>query len=545
MTNLGELLSKSSFRGLTLLTNHTHEDMKMDIASIEVTETPDVALHIPENVVLLTTAMIYRDKQGDMINLINSLQKKNVVALGVKTSRFIGAIEQEVLDYANKVDFPIFDIPNSYSIGTLLHQMTNHIWDTQREEILFALDIQEKFSDLLFSDARLSAIIQQLGKIITAPVILLDHFMQPVAESRNFHDFKLTHEEIGEQLFEVTRRKNKGNFNFSLYNQLGHLVRALVIPINNLNRYPSYLVVLSPELMPYPISEFAIDQAGLIISFALYKLNKIFESSERIKTNHFYDMISSLERDDEADNSWMSQAPHFNLVYSNFYQVIRLDIRKDDNSTTRYLEDTISLIGQWLDKNIEAYIPGAVTIQNIEQNGYLLFLQQKNKNFDEKLLEIHEEINNYLNIPLVFSAGLPVENLEELDESFIQAKLTFEERDYDLPGQIIKVYENTGATQLFSQINASEARYFCNTVLKELAFPTEHYLLDLRNTLDVYLGHQCEITTTADHLFIHRNTVKYRIERCEDILQKKVDVPENSLNLRLALTLSERLNDHQ
>ena len=160
-------------------------------------------------------------------------------------------------------------------------------------------------------------------------------------------------------------------------------------------------------------------------------------------------------------------------------------------------------------------------------------------------MEIHEEINNYLNIPLVFSAGLPVENLEELDESFIQAKLTFEERDYDLPGQIIKVYENTGATQLFSQINASEARYFCNTVLKELAFPTEHYLLDLRNTLDVYLGHQCEITTTADHLFIHRNTVKYRIERCEDILQKKVDVPENSLNLRLALTLSERLNDHQ
>lgn len=94
--------------------------------------------------------------------------------------------------------------------------------------------------------------------------------------------------------------------------------------------------------------------------------------------------------------------------------------------------------------------------------------------------------------------------------------------------------------QLFNDLDNNEVAYFCKSVLKDLAFPEEESMLDLRNTLDVYLKNQSEITQTANDLFIHRNTVKYRINRCEEILDMEINEAENSLNIRLALKLSKK-----
>ncbi|MEG2601817.1 MAG: helix-turn-helix domain-containing protein, partial [Carnobacterium sp.] len=62
---------------------------------------------------------------------------------------------------------------------------------------------------------------------------------------------------------------------------------------------------------------------------------------------------------------------------------------------------------------------------------------------------------------------------------------------------------------------------------------------ELRRTLKVYLESQCEITITAKKLFIHRNTVKYRIAKCEELFESPINDPKLSLNLRLALVLSD------
>ncbi|MCP6559167.1 helix-turn-helix domain-containing protein, partial [Klebsiella pneumoniae] len=61
------------------------------------------------------------------------------------------------------------------------------------------------------------------------------------------------------------------------------------------------------------------------------------------------------------------------------------------------------------------------------------------------------------------------------------------------------------------------------------------------DTLKMYMDYQCDITKTAKKMFIHRNTVKYRIKNCEEILGCTVEDPFNSLNIRLALYASEEI----
>ena len=62
---------------------------------------------------------------------------------------------------------------------------------------------------------------------------------------------------------------------------------------------------------------------------------------------------------------------------------------------------------------------------------------------------------------------------------------------------------------------------------------------ELLNTLRVYLKYGHSKSQTAAELFVHVNTVKYRVSQIENILQMSLDSSENSLKLMLSLKFLE------
>ena len=82
MKTLVDLLELPRFSDLVLLTDKTTANLEVD--SIEITETPDISLYIPEKTFLLTTAMIYQEHQTDLFALIDSLQEKRQPDWGSK-----------------------------------------------------------------------------------------------------------------------------------------------------------------------------------------------------------------------------------------------------------------------------------------------------------------------------------------------------------------------------------------------------------------------------------------------------------------------------
>ena len=128
----------------------------------------------------------------------------------------------------------------------------------------------------------------------------------------------------------------------------------------------------------------------------------------------------------------------------------------------------------------------------------------------------------------------------QFEQSYTQAKFTYNERQKNGINDTVLYYKDNGFEQLFNHLDQNEIIYFCKAVLKDLAYPADSSKADLRKTLDTYLKNQGEITQTSNELFIHRNTVNYRINRCEELLSVKVNSPEASLNIRLALELSKQ-----
>ncbi|MFL6555610.1 MAG: helix-turn-helix domain-containing protein, partial [Bacillus sp. (in: firmicutes)] len=72
----------------------------------------------------------------------------------------------------------------------------------------------------------------------------------------------------------------------------------------------------------------------------------------------------------------------------------------------------------------------------------------------------------------------------------------------------------------------------------EITTEDEQSLLE---TLSVYLETHCQISETAKRLFVHRNTVVYRIEKCEEILGKSLKDSETTMQIRLALRIRSLL----
>lgn len=86
-------------------------------------------------------------------------------------------------------------------------------------------------------------------------------------------------------------------------------------------------------------------------------------------------------------------------------------------------------------------------------------------------------------------------------------------------------------------ISPHERDDFINEVLGNLlAYDLENQS-ELVNTLEVWINNRLNIAQAARELFIHRNTMLYRISNIEDLLQVDLEEPTELLSIQLALSL--------
>ncbi|MGT9669291.1 PucR family transcriptional regulator [Enterococcus faecalis] len=541
MKILAEVLALPRFSDLQLLSSHSN--LTQPLESVEITETPDVADFIPKNVMILTTAMIYKDDQEKLKPFIDSLKQAECTALGIKVGRFLDEISPEIVAYASAVDLPLIKIPSTQPLGGLLHEIVGYLRDSKTEQMSVAFDIQKRFSTLLMQDVDATRFIAEFAKILNAPIILLSPWQQVIAHSNYFYGNQKSAEFFIEQLskdhFQQLAQEKKI---FRLQDERQENIQVAGFPIRVNDYFPYYLLVLSPEQIPYPISEFAIDQAILVLTFMLFKNQKIAESFEHLKTD-FLDRLLDTHQDALSKHqNWLELWKNYRLINSDYYQLaIVYGVTKPENEThIRYQQAEGQLIFQWLKEQLPEILPDVALFKLKNQNKSILIFQSKKNDHLMILQNLAERLQQALPITIRFALGNAYENLEDLPNSYIEASSTLEASLHAQKPATVQLFHPKGLAGLFEKIGTEDVEYFCQQQLKELAYPTEPTLQELRKTLKVFLDFNCEITKTANALYLHRNTIKYRMNQCEKLLGTSIQEPETSLLLRVALELSEK-----
>ena len=140
--------------------------------------------------------------------------------------------------------------------------------------------------------------------------------------------------------------------------------------------------------------------------------------------------------------------------------------------------------------------------------------------------------------PIVGGIAGPAQTLGEWPEAYGHALQAMQlgER-LRLANQFVE-FESLGVLRLLYQLeDQPHVRAFVDEYMRPLVDYDAQNRGSLVKTIEAYFNHHGNISQTAESLFVHRNTLLYRLERVQELSGLQLDQP----NMRLALHLSLKL----
>jgi hypothetical protein len=99
-------------------------------------------------------------------------------------------------------------------------------------------------------------------------------------------------------------------------------------------------------------------------------------------------------------------------------------------------------------------------------------------------------------------------------------------------------YDNLSYYHMFRSL-ATQIDAYCNEKIRGLDEYDRSHNTDLCGTLRVFLEHSKSLSKTAEIAFVHKNTVRYRVEKCMDLLGSDLEDEDEIFSFLLSLRIVE------
>lgn len=539
---VGKLLEEPIFQNLKVLNKKA--DLRREIFTVESTETPDVASYLPENTLLITTGMAFKENQAGLCEFILSLDRLPCAGLAIKLGRFIDRLEPEVIELADQLGFPLIQIPYHMTLGEVFQQLLAYIWDNQNGELTFALNTQKKFSALLLQGASAGVMMNNLGLVIKKPAALLNPFGEVEAAT---HTCQKEYLRAAQNLFydlSFYERKTDSFENFFHVSKVKEKVS--IYPIQTVGKNPYYLYIFGGEGKEDTMSGMVIEQLVLVFGIFLYKNLYVRCNPLKQKEAILHILVNKHKKERWSSAQLFTVGEKYGLKPAAGYKIILATLepfggREFDFLNLSHREERYILIYDWLNRKLQEKFHGDIIIfPETLTYQYVLLIQGNYRELEKVLEDYHEALLRFLKVSITFSFGNGVMELETIDNSYNTALESYQygEEKENIP--YIKYFKSTDANELFKMVSSEQIKGYCLYHLKGLTNPEDEMTLELRRTLKTYLDCRCSVTETANHMFLHRNTVKYRIKKCEEILGREIVDANYCFQLQLSLVLLEQ-----
>jgi purine catabolism regulator len=542
---LSELLAAVPEAGLTVL--NAGADLDRPVEGLDTSETPDIARYIKPNTLLMTTAMIYHDGRDSMPDLIEKLSRAGAAGLAIKLGRFIKEITPETLEKADRLRFPLLRVPMDTTLGIASHRLQAHILGYEIGQFNAALDIQKKVSQALFKNDTLEELIGQFARLLDQHVLYYDYFFDLTARG-SAHGQALTLSgrvtgEIGDLLLQAYKLKPfSGIEEVPLRGSFGE-INCMVSPVKAGNQYPFFLAILHENDLVEPFWSLVAEQASIIFSFFSHNQRSMLENEWKSQEELFTHLIGGEGPREQANitrlASWMDTASAFSFLITQTCQAVAVGFTTDALPRAYAGLDHFQLVYCWLRKQLAVRAESCLLLPLASQQRFLLLWPDSVDRLLPQLEAMAEGLWKIVPLDLRFGLGNQARSLQSLRYSCLEARNAL---DKVMTGgkKRVQMYYSEGAKELFRFVPMEHSRHFCQHVLGDLAFPTGEYERELRRTMEVYLNCLGDIAKTSKLVHAHRNTVKYRLDKIEHLLQQSLSDPEFSLMARLAILLTDQ-----
>lgn len=516
------------------------EGLHREVNTVNMMDAPDIVSYLKPNELLVTTAFHLKDNLASMLELLEEMHKQGCAGLGIKTKRFLHNIPAEAIALADRYQMPIIDIPVDTSLGDIVHQSLSCILDMRTTELHQAMKTHQQFTNFIINGQGLDKILQSLSGLINSHVTLLNHQLRPFQGTSPLSSrFSALFTGIGPYL------PKTGFTTFSLGNEDDWKTFTL-FPIYMHKKQLSYLAI--HRLIP-PTDRSAVltvEQAANVIAFELMKENALNQKTQRLRNEFFTNFINEAFSSSEEI---LNRAKEFGLFNENRYLCAagKIDNLEKSFSLSEHQQelelvyDTISEEIQSAESRMQMFVSEDKYIILMEAKGNW---KESESSFFVFLTAVQSTVRMLLQKTISFGTSTYAEQLLRLPEAYKEAVNALSYGSMLGSTEFIESYQPKEISEILRMIPHEQmSQFYQNTFQALVNEPKKDYDL-LLQTLSVYLESHCQLSETAKRLFIHRNTVIYRLEKCEELLGRSLKDPEQTLSLRLAFRIKALLQSN-
>lgn len=510
------------------------------ITNVSMMDAPDIGDYLNEHDLLVTTAYHFKDNPAMLTDLIQHMSDKGCAGIGIKTKRFLHEVPEEAAALADELDFPIIDLPAHISLSTIAAHLLSSMLDTRTSELQKAISAHQTFTRHIISGKDLQSLIVSVAATVNQPVFMLDHHARLIASSEPMPD-----------VIDSFTTLYKRNYLFFLENTTHTTFSLLASPYTQITLFPiythestcSYLAVagktdsFSSELV------LTMEQAANVIAFERLKENALKQHQQKARNEFF---INYLEGAFTTKEEIINRAKEFNLPNEEKYICVvgKVDRQEKWKSFTQSQLET-SAVFDFIQGELSGFpFPPHLFIKG----EMLIILLQADEHTGEAvsaitsvLKSLQAETKSYFQRTISFGISNITHQFLDVDTAFREARDALQTGQLSGVLESVQAYQTKDVAELLRVIPVEDLKEFYIHTMQQLGQagnddPTLLY------TLAVYLETHCHISETAKRLYVHRNTVIYRLEKCEELIDKSLKDPEITLRLRLALRIRASLS---
>ena len=139
------------------------------------------------------------------------------------------------------------------------------------------------------------------------------------------------------------------------------------------------------------------------------------------------------------------------------------------------------------------------------------------------------------------SFGTIVNELKDLSRSYKEARMAMDVGRIFYAGKRVISYNELGIGRLIYQLPPNLCRMFIHEIFgsSEMA----DFDQEILTTIDTFFDNNLNVSETARQLFVHRNTLVYRIEKLQKSTGLDIRTFEDAMTLKIALMVKAYLKD--
>lgn len=530
----------------------TGDDVGLDriITGANILDNPKADDWLTAGELIITTGYFFYESYAQQKRYFQHFQELNIAAVCIKTGQFFTEIPNELIKLSRQLGLPLIEIPYGVAFSKVLKTVMNQLSSDLASEQQFTLDIYSQFFESSLNNGGIDYIAKKLKTIVENPVLVTTSNWEVLSLAGFENEFRQTLNKQGKEYHFPKQSlqnlpKNVEQVQHPFYRKLyknEQEVLCCIMPIffNQINY--GYIIVYLKNRSLVNTDYIALESCTMSIALEVAHQTEKERVNNQVYRDFFAHLFAGKITNVETLRTFNIDI-NVELDYSVY--IISVYFPKISNKTLfeqrKYEEQAMQMLlsalhryiqNNFLDSNVFKQGNQLIgLLGNAKETKQAAVQAEQNKILNRLLKYLKQQINRTLHFSIVVGSSQPILSVAK---SYSEATNMLNTVAATQSG-IHFLNEFYLDTFLSEQISTQAAAEFSAHYLHKLIAYDQKNHLNLLQTLASYLANQQNIAATARKLYIHRNTLIYRIERIEDILAIDITEPNIALSLQLAL----------